>query len=358
MATIEDLQELDLTSWLDWMGVDYRRTTGSHGVQLNLRECPFCGNDRWKVYVNEETGLGNCFHGDCERKFNKYQLIKAFLKTENFKDVMANIDQYLEIHGWKPKIEAPQAKNIINETKSFNMPSFIPLPTSDGKNLDYLIKRGITNEATRYFELGYCDDGYFQFKRPDGGLAYQDFSKRVIIPVRDIDGTVVSFQGRDITGTADKKYLFPSGRNSTGTLFYNGHHAVGAKSVVICEGVFDVIAVWMAFQGQNIETIPIGSFGKHISKNNADSQVAYLLKLKEKGLENITFMWDGEPQAIKDACNTALELQKYGFSVRIAILPGKDPNELPPSVVRMCFWNALTVNPRTVMTLKLKYSLK
>ena len=358
MATIEDLQELDLTSWLEWMGVDYKRTTGSHGVQLNLRECPFCGNDRWKVYVNEDTGLGNCFHGDCERKFNKYQLIKAILKTESFKDVMENINQYLEIHGWRPKVEIKKTENPINETDSFNMPSFISLPTDDGKNLEYLVRRGITNEATAHFELGYCDGGYFQFKKPDGGLGYQDFSKRVVIPVRDIDGKVVTFQGRDISGTAEKKYLFPSGRNSTGTLFYNGHNAVGAKSVVICEGVFDVIAVWMAFQGQNIDAIPIGSFGKHISKNNADSQIAYLLKLKDKGLENITLMWDGESQAIKDACNAAVELKKYGFNVRIALLPGKDPNEVPASVVRMCYWNAKTVDQKTIMALKLKYSLK
>lgn len=358
MATIEDLQELDLTSWLEWMGVDYKRTTGSHGVQLNLRECPFCGNDRWKVYVNEDTGLGNCFHGDCERKFNKYQLIKAILKTESFKDVMENLDQYLEVHGWRPKVEVKKKGNPIDETDSFNMPSFIPLPTDDGKNLEYLVKRGITNEATAHFELGYCDEGYFQFKKPDGGLGYQDFSKRVVIPVRDINGKIVTFQGRDISGTAEKKYLFPSGRNSTGTLFYNGHNAVGAKSVVICEGVFDVIAVWMAFQGQNIDAIPIGSFGKHISKNNADSQIAYLLKLKDKGLETITLMWDGESQAIKDACNAAVELKKYGFNVRIALLPGKDPNEVPASVVRMCYWNAKTVDQKTIMALKLKYSLK
>lgn len=357
MADISDLDNLDMASWLEWMGIDYRRTPGSHGTQLNLRECPVCGNDNWKVYLNEETGLGNCFHGDCEAKFNKYKFIKAVLHTDRFKDVMANIDDYLEIHGWKPKPKIETPKNPFDETTPFHLPKFLPLPTPDGKNLAYLIKRGITPEATTYFGLGYCQDGYFQFRKNNGSLGYKDFSNRVIIPIFDMDGKLVSFQGRDITGTSDKKYLFPSGIRTTGALFYNGHHAVGAESIVINEGVFDVIATWQAFQSDNTlkNVVPVGSFGKHISLGDIDSQVGYLLKLKEHGLKVITFMWDGEATAINDACDAAMELKKYDFVVRIAVLPGKDPNELPPVVVRQAYWSAVAVNPKNILQLKLKY---
>jgi DNA primase len=356
MASVDDLNDLDMTSWLDWMGIDYRRTTGSHGTQLNLRECPVCGGERWKVYLNEETGLGNCFHGDCETKFNKYKFIKAVLKTESFREVMKNIDDYLEIHGWKPKTEVKVPSNPFNESKSFNMPDFIPLPY-EGRNLKYLSDRGITREATAYFGLGFCKSGYFQYKKPDGNIGYRDFSMRVIIPIKDIDGQLATFQGRDITGTAKQKYLFPSGVRATGSLFYNGHNAIGAEQIVINEGVFDVIATWQAFQEEAgmRSIIPVGSFGKHLSGGDSSSQIAYLLKLKEKGLKVITMMWDGEPTAIHDACKAAQELQKYGFIVRLALLPGKDPNELPPSVVRKCFWEAETVSVPMITKLMLKY---
>lgn len=356
MATISDLDDLDMTSWLDWMGIDYRRTSGTHGVQLNIRECPVCGGDSWKVYLNEETGLGNCFHGSCETKFNKYKFIKAVLKTGSFKAVMENIDAYLEIHGWKPKQKVEVKENPFQKTKQFNLPNFIPLPIGD-KNLTYLVKRGITAESTAYFGLGFCKDGYFQYFSPEGKVLYKDFSMRIIIPIYDLEGNLATFQGRDITGTSDKKYLFPSGIRSTGSLLYNGQNAIGAEQVVINEGVFDVIATWQAFQedpGMR-SIIPIGSFGKHLSGGDQDSQIAHLLKLKEKGLRVITFMWDGEKRAIQDACKAAQDLQRYGFIVRIAILPGKDPNELPPSIVRKAFWEAETVSKATITKLMLKY---
>lgn len=357
MASLSDLDDLDIASWLEWMGIDYRRTTGSHGVQLNLRECPVCGGDKWKVYINEETGLGNCFHGDCEAKFNKYKFIKATLKAKGFRQVMENIDDYLEAAGWRPKKEVKvEESNPFDKTPNFNLPNFIPLPYQ-GRNLKYLADRGITHEATAHFGLGFCKNGYYQFKRPDGKLAYADFSMRVIIPIKDIDGKVVSFQGRDVTGTAEKKYLFPAGVRSTGSLFYNGHTAIGASSIVINEGVFDTIATWQAFQEEasTRDLIPVASFGKHISGGDADSQVAYLLQLQDHGLKNITFMWDGEAQAIKDAIHAGQMLQKYGFNVRIAILPGKDPNELPPVIVRQAYFNAEALTPAFATKILLKY---
>jgi DNA primase len=358
MATIADLNELDISSWLDWYGIDYRRTTGSHGIQLNIRECPVCGNSNWKVYLNEETGLGNCFHGDCETKFNKFKFIKAAIHANNFKEVMDNLDDYLDAVGWKPKPkEKPQENPFVNH-QSFYMPNFIPLPIK-GRNLKYLTQRGISQEATAYFGLGFCKEGSYQYKKPDGNLGYKDFSMRVIIPIKDIDGKVVSFQGRDITGKAEKKYLFPAGVRSTGSLFYNGEHAVGAESIVINEGVFDVIATWQAFNEDPSmrSIIPVGSFGKHISfGNDRDSQINYLLTLKEKGLKVITMMWDGEHRAICDAIQTALKLKKYGFVVRVAILAGKDPNELPPVIVRQAYWNAETIDTQVATKLLLKYS--
>jgi len=30
-------------------------------------------------YLNSATGLGNCFHGDCETKFNKWKFISSSL---------------------------------------------------------------------------------------------------------------------------------------------------------------------------------------------------------------------------------------------------------------------------------------
>ena len=68
----QELSEaLDLETWLQNEGVSFRAVQGSRGRQFNCLECPVCGKRDWKVYLHAETGLGNCFSGSCEQKFNK-----------------------------------------------------------------------------------------------------------------------------------------------------------------------------------------------------------------------------------------------------------------------------------------------
>ena len=130
---------------------------------------------------------------------------------------------------------------------------------------------------------------------------------------------------------------------------------MGAKSIVICEGVFDVISTWQAFNEDPAmkQIVPVATFGKHLSMKGEDSQLTRLLDLKRMGLKVITLMWDGEKQAIQDACRTANQLIKYGFKVRIARLPGKDPNELPAALVRNTYWEAQYVEPKSITELLL-----
>jgi DNA primase len=95
------------------------------------------------------------------------------------------------------------------------------------------------------------------------------YNRRVLIPIYDLDGKLVSFQGRDITGTAEKKYLFPPGyARATGEHLYNGHNVIGRPSdVVVGEGAFDVIAIKVAFDADPTlrDVVPVGTFGKHLS---------------------------------------------------------------------------------------------
>jgi DNA primase len=213
------------------------------------------------------------------------------------------------------------------------LPASVAIPYQ-GKNLAYLEDRGITAEVAQYFGLRLCMKGYFRFQGLDGQEKFQPYHQRVIIPVRDLEGNLVTFQGRDITGTSPMKYLFPPGLAATSTLLYNGQNVRNTHQVVICEGVFDVIAVKMAFDADPAlrDVVPIATFGKHLS----EPQEAQLLELKARGVTEITMMWDAEKEALKAAILTGLRLRAVGFSVRLAILPpGKDPNEVPPEVVRM-----------------------
>ena len=53
--TDKALDYLDLQTWLE----QYVETK-TFGTELRIRECPVCGNDKWKLYVNLEKKLWFC----------------------------------------------------------------------------------------------------------------------------------------------------------------------------------------------------------------------------------------------------------------------------------------------------------
>lgn len=338
------MSSFDMEYFLQREGIDYKKTYGSSGEQLNVRTCPFCGQSKWKVYINAETGLGNCFSGSCQTKFNKFGFVKASMGTDDNRSVYEKIRTVCKELGWVPKVQSPK-RPIINivGNEGIQLPQNFPLPFN-GKNLEYLLRRGITDEYTQMFDLRYCEKGVWEFQADDGKHT-QVFEKRILIPIRDIDGKIVSFQGRDITGLAPNKYQFPSQVASTGKLLYNAHNVLGLPTVIINEGVFDVIATQMALDKAGLanEVGVVGSFGKHLSidPKGINDQLSRLIVLKKSGLQNLVIMWDGEVQAYKDAVKAGTQLTSFGFNVKIATLPaGKDPNEVHHSEVIKALNNA------------------
>lgn len=356
MSRNEDLQEaldtIDMESWLDREGVKYKVTRGSRGTQLNVKECPCCGNSHWKVYLNAENGLGNCFSGDCETKFNKWKFISAHLGTATTRQVIEHVKEVAAEQGWQPKVRHTAAVQQVN---TLHLPESLELPIG-GRNLKYLDNRGITGDVAHYFHLRFCQHGSFDYKDDYGKKVRQSYDSRIIIPIFDLDGTFVSFQGRDITGTAERKYLFPPGFASTGSYLYNGQNAIGAQRICVGEGAFDVMSIKVALDGDPAlrDVVPVGTFGKHLSEGGQNSQLAKFVALKEQGLQEVTFMWDGEKKATQDAVKAALLVRSIGLRTRIAFLPkDKDPNEVAPEVVRQAFWKAEVLSPATAAKIKL-----
>ena len=356
MSRNEDLQEaldtIDMESWLDREGVKYKVTRGSRGTQLNVKECPCCGNSNWKVYLNADNGLGNCFSGDCETKFNKWKFIQATLGTATTRQVIEHIKEAAAEQGWQPRIRSTAA---VRHSTELQLPDSYELPIGT-RNLKYLENRGITADIARYFRLRFSKRGVFEYLDDYGKRMRQDYSDRILIPIYDLTGDLVSFQGRDTTGTAERKYLFPPGFASTGSYLYNGQNAIGAKRVAIGEGAFDVMAIKIALDGDSAlrDVVPVGTFGKHLSEGSENSQLAKFILLKQHGLREVTFMWDGEKKATQDAVKAALLCRSVGLVARIAFLPrDKDPNEVAPEVVRQAFWKAEVLSPATAAKIKL-----
>lgn len=328
----EALDELDLEYALSAESVDYKTTWGRSGKQLNIRTCPFCGNRNHKVYVNADTGLGNCFAGSCSQgTFNKWQLLKALMGLSGA-DFKARIAALATEQGWRP----------IKRTTRFE-PGELELPPNvKVKDLPalprYLLDRGLTPQLADYFDLRLCESGKFKVKGPDGKIIIQDYANRVIIPIYNLEGEMISFQGRDITGTSEKRYLFPPLYSSTGSHLYNIHNwDETMDAVLICEGPFDVIGAKRALDELGIKNIlPVGSFGMtfSVAKEGQPDQLDKLLSLKKRGLKKVYFLWDNEPAAIERAIEACVLIGRFGLKTKLCVLDtSKDPGEAPTAEI-------------------------
>ncbi|MDE4297068.1 hypothetical protein PXK56_17925 [Phaeobacter gallaeciensis] len=338
--------ELDFEFFLDRESIPYKYGRGVSGMQFNIKTCPnpACQDNRWRTYMGEETGRGNCFV--CGSGFNKLSFIHNHLGADKWRDTMTYISDLLKEQGWRPKREAV----AVTFDGEVELPTSIALPTEDGANLVYLEQRGFTGEISKYFGFRYCEFGWWKFTNEDGQKQTQNFANRVIIPVYDLDGKLKTFQGRDVLGTSNRKYLFPMSLPGTGRYLLNGHNVLATDSVCMGEGAFDVAAIKAAFDEEQElrHVVPIGSFGKHLSygSEEGDDQLGRFNQLKQRGLKNVTIMWDGEPAALTAALNAAKLLTGIGMVARIALLPaGKDPNEVTPDVARKAYYEAKVWTP-------------
>lgn len=347
--THEELDELDLEFFLERESVPYKLGRGVSGEQLHIQNCPACHDTRWRTYFGTENGKGNCFV--CNAKFSKATFIHNYYgHTDNeWSATFREIEQILKEQGWRPK----RAAMVRIEVTEVVLPISTPLPSETGEYLDYLSDRSIPPEIAQYFGLRHCQHGWWKFKR-EGKTEMQNFSNRLIIPVTELDGSVKTFQGRDLLGLSDRKYLFPIELPGTGRYLLNGHNCLATKRACMGEGAFDVMAIKIAMdEGPDLrDVVALGSFGKHLSYGDpaGNDQLGRFHALKQRGLQEVTIMWDGEAPALKAAIEAAKKLITVGLKVRIALLPyEKDPNEILPEQVRRAFYAAKPYSPALAM---------
>jgi DNA primase len=347
---------------LDHHGVDYRRTSGSRGPQLNLRECPACGGSQHKVFLSVETGLGNCFHGSCGKTFNLWTFAAALTGFDK-RQTAQMFDEIASMSGWKPKKKKVEPAPVFDGELKF--PVSVPVNKTTG-SISYLDTRGISIEECVSFQLRICRDGVFNYKDEDGADKKSTFSGRIIIPIFDLSGKLVTFQGRDYTGMAERKYLFPPRLPSTARFLYNGQRAFAEKweHVVMGEGAFDVIAIQKAIDiaGDIMNAGAIGSFGKKLTLDatlGQNTQLNDLIALKANGTKRITILWDGEKGALHSAAVAAHKLKSYGFEMYIGFLPqGCDPAEVDTAAVQHAIRRALPFTRSLEMKIKLRNPYK
>ena len=211
---------------------------------------------------------------------------------------------------------------------------------------DYLAGRGLAQADIDRFGLGFAPSGndavlrHLRGKgidealaidcglcaRPEDGRApYDRFRDRIVFPIRDARGRLVSLGGRAMAADARAKYLngpqtelFDKGRT-----LYNLHEARAAAAkgapLILAEGYMDVIALVRA--GFGAAVAPLGTA-------ITEDQLALLWRVSEEPVVAL----DGDGAGLRSAyrlIDMALPLLAPGRSLRFVMLPpGRDPDDL------------------------------
>ncbi|MGI9169782.1 MAG: DNA primase [Caulobacteraceae bacterium] len=213
---------------------------------------------------------------------------------------------------------------------------------------EYLVGRGLPESEWARFRLGYAPPGRTALKDfliakgarggelaeaglliapEDGSTLYDRFRDRVVFPIADGRGRLVSFGGRAMDSGARAKYLngpdtasFDKGRVLYGLPEARRLlHAGGEESVlVVVEGYFDVIAC------QRAGISAVAPMGTALTEN----QMEMLWRLHPEP----TLCFDGDRagiQAASRAVDRALPLLTPAKSFRFALLEGgEDPDDV------------------------------
>lgn len=205
--------------------------------------------------------------------------------------------------------------------------------------LNYLRGRALSDRTIRHFGLGFADDDWnslcnhlkskgfseyeiysanLAFKRKSGNGIYDRFVNRVMFPIIDLRGNVIAFGGRIMTDEKPK-YLntsdTPVFKKSENLFSLNNAKSSGTRTLILCEGYMDVIAL-----NQAGFTNAVATLGTALTNEQA--------VLMKRYADEVIICYDADGAGQKATARAIEILRKAGLPIKILTVPsGKDPDE-------------------------------
>jgi DNA primase len=309
--------------------------------------CPFHNEKTPSFSVNLERGFFHCFGcGTGGTVFDFLMKVGGMTFPEAVQSLAKRygimLPERTAANGAeRAAVNGDRAKMVAANEAAAEFYANVLWNTSDGELArDYLKTRGITNETSRTFMLGFAPPravnvaailykrGLLEpalklglVKRDESGTTYDMFRARLMFPIRDAQGRVIAFGGRVL----DKR--LPKYINSAESPLYSKARAIyglaearpaiskGDRAIVV-EGYIDVIALWQAGFKETVATL-----GTALTTEQ--------LRLLTRYTRNILACFDGD-DAGRNASLRALEVfLQAGLLGRGVFIPhGYDPDTL------------------------------
>ncbi|MBR1523502.1 MAG: DNA primase [Lachnospiraceae bacterium] len=304
--------------------------------------CPFHSEKTGSFSVNREKQMFYCF--GCGTGGNVISFVMDY-ENYSFNEAVKylaeragiNLPDYEETP--EEKKMASFKSSVMDCLKSAAIYYYKKLYSNEGRTgLEYLKKRGLSDDMIRSFGLGYSGKGFdhtvnylkekgFSEKVIDAaGLCTisekhgmtDRFFNRVMFPIMDINNKVIGFGGR-VMGEGQPKYL-----NSPETIVFDKSHNMYGLNVarrsrkpyrIVCEGYMDVISMHQAGF-----TEAVASLGTAFTAGHAN--------LLRRYTKDVILTYDSDDAGKKAAVRAIPICRSANLTSKVMNLePYKDPDE-------------------------------
>lgn len=257
------------------------------------------GNNPTAFVINKETGLWFCHTGDCGggdvftlvQKMEDVDFPTATRWVAAFFDVDIN-----NLHIQRKTNYLQELQNFINTVKIKKTPQFSPFKINS--EIKEVVKyRNFKEKTLRHFAVGYVKQIALQKHNGEKYTLYH----RLVFPLV-FNTTTIGASLRKINPQDYPKWSHQPVQLKVKKLLYNYDYTKNNNSIIICEGINDVLAF------HEIDLPAVAIFGSHISKEQ------YRLLLKTGA--DLVFAFDGD-KAGKIATQRAIKLFKNKANLSI-----------------------------------------
>lgn len=301
--------------------------------------CPFHGDREPSFYVSPQKGIFYCF--GCAVGGSVFNFL---MKIENltFAEAVQSVGRR---YGIPVELERGAKRREDDRTRVLNALEighryFRERLGPAGGPRDYLAARGLSPDWIERLQLGFAPDswdGALEYLRTEGveyrdaataglirprsgGGYYDYFRSRIMIPIRDLNGSVCAFGGR-VYGEGDPKYL----NSPESSVFQKKRLLYGLEAArdairregfsVLVEGYFDQIA--LRVNGMENSVAPLGtSLGRE------------QIQLIKRFTPEVVTVFDGDEAGVRAVKRTIPIFLSEGVEPRCVILKDdKDPDE-------------------------------
>ncbi|MDD3852041.1 MAG: DNA primase [Syntrophomonadaceae bacterium] len=305
--------------------------------------CPFHEEKTGSFCVTPEKNMFYCF--GCHAGGDLFTFV---MKRDNldFKEAVSLLATRsgVEIKPLSPesRYQKDKQKQVIevNQIASKYFMQALTSPHGE-KALDYLLKRGITIETIRNFQIGYappawnsleefllskaCPQQAVKFsgliKRSEQYDRYYDlFRDRIIFPIHNVQGDIVGFGGRVLDNSLPKYLNTPeteifSKRKNLFGLYQAKDFIRQQNQLLLVEGYMDCIKLYQAGIHNSV-----ASLGTALTVEQA--------RLMKRYTEEVILLFDGDEAGQREALRAIQIMCAEGLKVWVVSLPGgKDPDE-------------------------------